>query len=132
MVLRESFVLSMQRQCLTDVYSALVAATDASGKSIFSGKKFTGFSNTEEEINGTVEVSVCHGLDLVDSRRCTVQDIPFLLEDRIKELGGHFEKAAEPWASHVVVDGNLITGQNPASAQSIGEVLKQALCQTKV
>ncbi|KAG6919389.1 hypothetical protein DXG01_006272 [Tephrocybe rancida] len=89
--------------------AALVAAVDASGKSIFSGKKFTGFSNVEEDITGSVK------------------EIPFLLEDKIKELGGHYEKAAEPWGNHVVVDGNLITGQNPASAVSIGEAILKAL-----
>ncbi|KAG1806867.1 class I glutamine amidotransferase-like protein [Suillus plorans] len=89
--------------------AALVGATDDSGKSIFAGKAFTGFSNVEEE--------------QVDK----VKDIPFLLEDKISSLGGKYEKAAEPWGPKVVVAGNLITGQNPASAHPIGEAILQAL-----
>ncbi|OBZ76559.1 Glutathione-independent glyoxalase HSP31 [Grifola frondosa] len=89
--------------------AALVGATDASGKSIFSGKAATGFSNVEEE--------------QVDK----VKDIPFLLEDKIKSLGGVYEKAAEPWGAKVVVSGNLITGQNPASAKGVGEAIAKAL-----
>jgi putative intracellular protease/amidase len=67
------------------------------------------------------------------------------LEDKISSLGGKYEKAAEPWGvsitlyfdrlltnslsfqPKVVVTGNLITGQNPASAHPIGEAILQAL-----
>ncbi|KIM90727.1 hypothetical protein PILCRDRAFT_994 [Piloderma croceum F 1598] len=89
--------------------AALVSVTDSAGKSIFAGKAFTGFSNTEEELVGKVN------------------QIPFLLEDAIMKQGGIYEKAAEPWAPHVVVSGNLITGQNPASAKPLGEAILQAL-----
>ncbi|KAL0949773.1 hypothetical protein HGRIS_009812 [Hohenbuehelia grisea] len=88
--------------------AALVGGVDASGKSIFAGKSFTGFSNTEEEIVGKVK------------------DIPFLLEDRIGSLGGKYDKT-EPWQPKVIVDGTLITGQNPASSVPIGEALLKAL-----
>jgi len=50
--------------------AALVRATDSNGQSIFAGRRFTGFSNAEEEL--------AHAVDT----------IPFLLEDKIKELGG--------------------------------------------
>lgn len=50
-----------------------------SKRAIFHGKKVTGFSNVEEEMMNKVK------------------DIPFLLEDRLIELGGHYSKAAEPW-----------------------------------
>ncbi|KAH7908496.1 class I glutamine amidotransferase-like protein [Hygrophoropsis aurantiaca] len=89
--------------------AALVGATDGDGKSIFAGKPFTGFSNAEERA--------------VDK----VNDIPFLLEDKIQSLGGHYEKADEPWGVKVVVAGNLITGQNPASAEPIGRAILQTL-----
>ncbi|TFK43586.1 class I glutamine amidotransferase-like protein [Crucibulum laeve] len=89
--------------------AALVGAVDASGKSIFNGRSFTGFSNTEEEMAGKVK------------------DVPFLLEDKISSLGGKYEKAAEPWGVKLVVDGKLITGQNPASATSVGEAILKAL-----
>jgi hypothetical protein len=54
--------------------------TDASGKSIFDGRDATGFSDAEEEQVGKVK------------------DVPFLLETRIKELGGKYTKASEAWA----------------------------------
>ncbi|KAG6860995.1 hypothetical protein C0995_005015 [Termitomyces sp. Mi166 len=91
--------------------AALVGAVDADGKSIFAGKRFTGFSNVEE--------------DLAKS----VQEVPFLLEDKLQKLGGRYEKAAEPWGSHVVVDGNLLTGQNPASAEPLAQAILKALKQ---
>lgn len=59
--------------------------TDSAGKSIFTGKGFTGFSNTEEEQVGKVN------------------QIPFLLEDAIVKQGGIYEKAAEPWGVSISV-----------------------------
>jgi putative intracellular protease/amidase len=55
------------------------------------------------------------------------QDIGFYLEDKVQELGGKFEKADELYQSHVVVDGQLYTGQNPASAKSLAERIVQDL-----
>lgn len=62
--------------------------------------------------------SVAHGeLDseaLLPARvRCVLQVVPFLLEDKLQELGAQLSKAKEDWGEHVVTDGNLITGQNP-------------------
>jgi putative intracellular protease/amidase len=56
-----------------------------------------------------------------------VKEIPFLLEDRIVELGGKYAKADAPWAPKVIVDGQLITGQNPASAEPIGHAILKAI-----
>ncbi|KAG2013718.1 hypothetical protein CC2G_010597 [Coprinopsis cinerea AmutBmut pab1-1] len=89
--------------------AALVQGADKDGKSIFAGRSFTGFSNAEEKA--------------VDK----VNDVPFLLEDKITSLGGKYEKAAEPWGPKVVVDGRLITGQNPASASGVGEAILKAI-----
>lgn len=88
---------------------ALVGATDANGKSIFVGKPFTGFSNVEEE-----QVNM-------------VQELPFLLEDKIRSVGGRYEKNELPWGPKVVVDGIVITGQNPASASPLGHALLKSL-----
>jgi hypothetical protein len=44
--------------------------------------------------------------------------MPYLLESRLRELGGVF-RAGKPWMSHVVVDRNLVTGQNPASSAGV-------------
>jgi putative intracellular protease/amidase len=88
--------------------AGLLQATDKDGNSILKGKKVTGFTDSEE--------SAVH-LEKV---------VPFLLEDRMKELGGKFEKA-ENFKPFVVTDGKLITGQNPASsfvaAQKVIEML---------
>lgn len=78
---------------------ALVGAVDASGKSIFAGKRFTGFSNAEEEAVGRVKVthgcrSDCFFFGLI----ACAQEIPFLLEDKITGLGGTYEKAPKLWA----------------------------------
>ncbi|KAL6306252.1 class I glutamine amidotransferase-like protein [Sparassis latifolia] len=93
--------------------AALVNATDASGKPVVQGKAVTGFSNAEKE-----QVS-------------QAKETPFLLEDKIKSLGGLYEKAPELWGAKVVVSGNLITGQNPASARGVGEAILQALSRTQ-
>ena len=74
------------------------------GAPIVKGKRVTGFSNTEEE--------AVHLTDVV----------PFLVEDELKRLGGHYEKAAD-WDSFAIVDGLLITGQNPASSTAAAHAL---------
>lgn len=80
----------------------------ASGDPLVKGRKVTGFSNSEEE---------AVGLDKV---------VPFLLEDMLKALGGHYSRG-DDWAPHVVVDGRLITGQNPASSAATAEAVVKAL-----
>ncbi|MCY1494548.1 hypothetical protein D9M68_284210 [compost metagenome] len=52
--------------------------------------------------------------------------VPFLVEDELKRLGGRFEKAAD-WADFTVVDGRLVTGQNPASSTSGAKELLKLL-----
>jgi len=84
--------------------AALVPITLGNGSSILDGKVCTGFTNDEEEIMKLAEA------------------MPFALETRMKELGGKF-KNAEAWKPCVVVDGNLITGQNPNSGAPIGDAI---------
>jgi putative intracellular protease/amidase len=67
------------------------------GKAVVLGKKVTGFTNSEEEAVGLTHV------------------VPFLVEDELKAKGGLFSKTQD-WGVHVVTDGFLITGQNPASS----------------
>jgi len=75
------------------------------GKPLVSGRRVTGFTNSEEE-----------GVGLTDI-------VPFLVEDMLKANGGKYEKG-EDWTSFVVRDGKLVTGQNPASsAEAAREVL---------
>nr|WP_068887326.1 type 1 glutamine amidotransferase domain-containing protein [Pedobacter panaciterrae] len=72
------------------------------GKPFVSGKNVTGFSNSEEEAVKLTDV------------------VPFLVEDELKKLGGHYSKVGD-WGVHVVEDGLLITGQNPASSEAVAE-----------
>jgi putative intracellular protease/amidase len=74
------------------------------GKPLVSGKKVTGFTNTEEEAVGLTGV------------------VPFLVEDMLKANGGAYEKG-DDWASFVVTDGTLVTGQNPASSEAAAKRL---------
>ena len=68
------------------------------------GRRLTAFSNREERDIGY------DGL------------LPFMLEDKLRSLGACFT-AKERWRPHVVVDGNLVTGQNPGSAPGTAEAL---------
>ena len=70
-----------------------------------------------------------HGPREIRNQSCNVlpfnpltKVVPFLVEDMLKELGAHFTKAAD-WQPHVVVDGLLITGQNPASSEPAARAL---------
>lgn len=74
------------------------------GKPLVSGRKVTGFTNSEEEAVGLTEV------------------VPFLVEDMLQERGGLYEKGAD-WSVHVVTDGKLVTGQNPASSEDAAKAL---------
>jgi len=74
------------------------------GQYLVKGKRVTGFTNDEEEAVGLTGV------------------VPFLLENRLKLREAIFSKAA-PWSAHVQVDGELVTGQNPASSQPAAEEL---------
>lgn len=74
------------------------------GAPLVKGKRVTGFTNGEEEA-----VQLTHV-------------VPFLVEDELKRLGATFEKAPN-WQPFFVVDGRLITGQNPASSTSAAQAL---------
>ena len=88
--------------------AVLRRAKGADGAPLVKGKSVTGFSNTEEAAIGLTDV------------------VPFLVEDALKANGGRYSRA-EDWASHAVVDGNLITGQNPASSEATARALLGAL-----
>jgi putative intracellular protease/amidase len=78
------------------------------GQPIVKGKRVTGFTNSEEEAVHLTKV------------------VPFLVEDELKRLGGHFEKSGD-WVDFTIVDGRLITGQNPASSGSAANKLLKLL-----
>lgn len=76
----------------------------ADGKPLVSGLRVTGFTNSEEEAVGLTEV------------------VPFLVEDMLKSNEGEYQKG-DDWASFVLRDGNLVTGQNPASSAEAAKEL---------
>ena len=78
------------------------------GRPLVQGQNVTGFANTEEEAAGLTQV------------------VPFLVEDMLRESGGIYSMAAD-WQAHVVVDGLLITGQNPASSAPAAKALLSKL-----
>jgi len=84
--------------------SVLLNVKDENGEPLVKGKKVTGFTNTEEEAVQLTKV------------------VPFLLEDELKNKGGQYSKK-EDWASYIVKDGLLITGQNPASSEAAAKEL---------
>ena len=79
-------------------------ATAPDGSPRVKGKAVTGFSNSEEAAVGLTEV------------------IPFLVEDELQKNGGNYTKGAD-WQSYCVCDGNLITGQNPASSEAVAQAV---------
>ncbi|WP_169391446.1 MULTISPECIES: type 1 glutamine amidotransferase domain-containing protein [Psychrobacter] len=96
---------------------AFVCHAPAALKNVKSGedylvkdKKVTGFSNSEEKAVGLYD------------------DVPFLLEDMLKDRGAHYDKGAD-WSSFVITDGNLVTGQNPASSEATAKALLKVLGQ---
>jgi len=88
--------------------SVLLNVVDEENLPFLKGKNVTGFSNSEEKAVGLVEV------------------VPFSLEDELKTKGANYSKK-EDWVSHVVTDGLLITGQNPASSKAVAEKLLELL-----
>jgi putative intracellular protease/amidase len=90
----------------------LVRATAPDGAPLVRGRRVTGFTNEEEAAVGLTE------------------EVPFLLETRLRELGGDF-LGAPKFAANAVRDGRLVTGQNPASAEPVAHHVLAALAETR-
>ena len=88
--------------------AALKDAKNSDGSALVKGKKVTGFTNTEEAAVGLTDI------------------VPFLVEDMLTKNGGIYSKK-EDWAGYAIQDGNLITGQNPASSELVAEKLLESL-----
>ncbi|MFW0787666.1 type 1 glutamine amidotransferase domain-containing protein [Gordonia sp. CPCC 206044] len=86
----------------------LLSAADADGANAFAGRTITAFTNDEEEQGGLADQA------------------SWLLEDRLTDAGLDVV-VGEPWVPHVQVDGNLLTGQNPASSAPLAKVLLERL-----
>lgn len=90
--------------------AGLVNLKREDGKYLVDGKKFDSFTDEEETLNGSQNI------------------VPFMLQSKLQERGGIFD-GAKPWSDHVVVDGRLVTGQNPQSALSLGKKLVETIKQ---
>lgn len=78
------------------------------GTLLVKGKSVTGFSNTEED---AVQLS---------------KIVPFMLEDELKSKGANYSKA-DDWHPYAITDGNLITGQNPASSDPVAKAILELI-----
>ncbi|MDC3332627.1 type 1 glutamine amidotransferase domain-containing protein [bacterium] len=88
--------------------AALIDVKLSNGNYLVSGKKIAAFTNDEEADIGQTDI------------------LPFLLQDKLKERGAH-HAYGKSWAENVVVDGRLITGQNPASAKKVATTIIEYL-----
>ncbi|MCG7208553.1 type 1 glutamine amidotransferase domain-containing protein [Streptomyces arenae] len=88
--------------------AALLAAVKDDGTNAFAGYRVTAFTNAEEQLAGSAA------------------NARWLLQDRLTEAGLKVE-AGEPWAPHVEVDRNVVTGQNPASSGLLAAELVKKL-----
>ncbi len=79
-------------------------AKSADGEPLVKGRKVTGFTNSEEAAAQLTQI------------------VPFLVQDMLVENGAKYSKGPD-WKSHVVIDGKLITGQNPASSSAAATAL---------
>ncbi|HBP28272.1 MAG: type 1 glutamine amidotransferase domain-containing protein [Advenella sp.] len=84
----------------------------AEGQFLVNDRNVTGFSNAEEEAVGLTDV------------------VPFLVENMLKDHGAHYT-SGDDWQPHIVVDGRLITGQNPASSVGVADAVIRQLQQNK-
>ncbi|MBW5483656.1 type 1 glutamine amidotransferase domain-containing protein [Streptomyces bambusae] len=90
-------------------HTALLALRDGEGRWPFEGYRMTAFSHAEERVT-----------DMAGR-------LPFVLEAELTRLGARYEKADVIWDSHVVVDRNLTTGQNPYSSKALAETFLRQL-----
>lgn len=84
--------------------AALVSLKDSVGEPLVTGRRLTAFSNKEEQASGLSGI------------------VPYLLESKLVSLGASYSSGAD-FTSHTVVDGNLVTGQNPASSLELARQL---------
>ncbi|SDY32082.1 Putative intracellular protease/amidase [Jannaschia faecimaris] len=88
--------------------AGLLGATKPDGSPLVAGLRVNGFTDSEE-----------HAVGLTDQ-------VPYLLETRLRELGGKFDNGAD-WDAFAVTDSRLVTGQNPQSAEKVGAQMVDAL-----
>ncbi|WP_370156212.1 type 1 glutamine amidotransferase domain-containing protein [Ferrovibrio sp.] len=90
--------------------AGLAGVRSADGRPLVAGRRLTAFTDSEEEKVGLART------------------VPFLLESRLRALGADVV-AGPDFQPHAVRDGNLVTGQNPASSEAVADLLLQALAE---
>ncbi|WWD00953.1 hypothetical protein V866_007891 [Kwoniella sp. B9012] len=90
-------------------FCGLLNITLADGSFLIAGRKMTGFSWTEEKLAGVTK------------------KVPYNAEEVAKQRGALYDKALLLFTSNVVVDGRLVTGQNPQSAKATAQMVLRAL-----
>jgi putative intracellular protease/amidase len=90
-------------------YCGLLNTTLSDGSLLVAGRKLTGFAWSEERLAGVAKL------------------VPYNAEAEAKKRGAQYEKGLIPFASHVVVDGRLVTGQNPGSAKATAKKVVSVL-----
>ena len=88
--------------------AGLVSAKQADGRPVVDGKTVNSFTNAEENAVGLTDV------------------VPYLLETELRNKGAIFEATLETFNPYAVRDGNLVTGQNPASARPVADLMLEA------
>ncbi len=92
-------------------YCGLLNTKLSDGSYLIANRKITGFAWQEEVLAGVAKM------------------VPYNAEDEAKKRGAHYEKALLPFASYVVVDGRLVTGQNPPSAAATAKAVAALLAE---
>jgi putative intracellular protease/amidase len=82
--------------------ACLLSLKNNKGEALIKGKQLTGIRNSEQNLSRLKDIT------------------PFLLESRVLSLGALYSKG-EDYVSHVVKDGNIVTGQNPASSRGVAQ-----------
>lgn len=107
-LLRDTFERSGVVAAVCHGPGALVPVTLSSGEPLVAGRRVAAFSNEEESAVGLTEV------------------VPYLLEDKLIELGGRYERGPQ-WQPFAVRDDRLVTGQNPASSAAVAHETLRAI-----
>lgn len=107
-LLQQAFEQQLPVGAVCHAPAVFAKVKNSEGEPVIKSRTVTGFTNSEEAAVGLSEV------------------VPFLLEDKLQELGATYQRQ-EDWQAYVVTDGNLVTGQNPASSAPAAEALLQVL-----
>ena len=113
-IIREQYENRKMVAAICHGVCGLLNVRQSDGEYLIKDKNLTGFSWPEEVLAGREKV------------------VPFDLEAELKKRGAHYEKSLIPMTSKVVIDGNLITGENPFSSKKMAEVVMNRLNEANI